>query len=137
MRRIAKLGVSLLCLMACRGTPQPARADGGGGAGASMAPRPQWDLRTTDGAIALGNLQAQIDGELRLGAYRPLTVKQRAGIAELIATRGQFLGRIADYERAQELTEALVRDTPADPRAYLARAKARATFHRFAAALDD
>jgi tetratricopeptide (TPR) repeat protein len=92
---------------------------------------------TTDGAIALGNLQAQIDSEERIGRSRPLTVAQRSGIAELVSLRGQFLGRIADYERCEELAEQLVRDEPNDGASYLARASARATFHRFDAARED
>lgn len=101
------------------------------------APISRTELSTTDGAIAIGNLQGQIDGEERLAANRPLTLKQRAGIAELIAMRGQFLGRIADYERAEALANDMVRDAPADGIALVARARARSTFHRFDAALRD
>src|ERR1043166_4710564 len=97
----------------------------------------QAELPTTDGAIALSNLQAQIAAEERLASYGPLTVSQRAAIAELLLMRGQFLGRIADYERAEALAEQLVRDAPTNGRSYLARAQARATLHRFAAALAD
>jgi tetratricopeptide (TPR) repeat protein len=95
------------------------------------------ELRTTSGAIALANLQGQIDGEERLATYGPLTVKQRAGIIELIGMRGQFLGSIADYEQAEELANQLVRERPTDGASYVARAKARATFHRFTEALAD
>jgi tetratricopeptide (TPR) repeat protein len=51
--------------------------------------------------------------------------------------RGQFLGRIVDYEHAEALAEQLVEDAPSDGRAFLARAQVRATLHRFAAALAD
>jgi tetratricopeptide (TPR) repeat protein len=51
--------------------------------------------------------------------------------------RGHVLGRIADYERAAELAEQLVRGTTDDGTALLARARTRATFHRFAEALAD
>src|SRR5262249_47023155 len=113
--------------------------------GAAPAARsPAWksplsraELPTTDGSIAMDNLEAQIEGEQRLAAYGPLTIAQRAGIAELIATRGQLLGRIADYERAETLAEELVRDAPTDGRALVARAQARSTFHRFGEALAD
>jgi tetratricopeptide (TPR) repeat protein len=47
------------------------------------------------------------------------------------------LGRVADYERAAELAEALVRDAPDDSTAQLARARTRSTFHRFPEALAD
>ncbi len=95
------------------------------------------DFATTDGAIALGNLQAQIDSEERVGRSRPPTVAQRSGIAELVALRGQVLGRIADYQRVEQIAEELVRDAPHDGAAYLARASAHAMFHRFPAALED
>jgi tetratricopeptide (TPR) repeat protein len=97
----------------------------------------QAEFPTTDGAIALSNLQAQIAAEEGLARYGPLTVSQRAAIIELLIMRGQFLGRIADYERAEALAEQLVSAAPADGRAFLARAQARATLHRFAAALAD
>ena len=48
-----------------------------------------------------------------------------------------MLGRVADYERAAELAEALVRDAPDDGTAQLARARTRSTFHRFTEALAD
>jgi tetratricopeptide (TPR) repeat protein len=129
--------LALLLLVACRDTPSAPESAGGPTAFSRKAPISRTELSTTDGAIALGNLQAQIDGEERLAANRPLTLKQRAGIAELIAMRGQFLGRIADYERAEALADDMVRDAPADGVALLARARARSTFHRFDAALGD
>ena len=48
-----------------------------------------------------------------------------------------MLGRIADYERAEEIAEQLVRDEPADARAWFARARTRGVFHRFNDALAD
>src|SRR5215831_5286486 len=97
----------------------------------------QVELPTTDGAIALSNLQAQIAAEERLASYGSLTVSQRAAIVELLIMRGQFLGRIVDYEHAEALSEQLVGDTPTDGRAFLSRAQVRATLHRFAEALAD
>ncbi len=95
------------------------------------------DLPTTDGEIAVSNLEAQIEGEARLERIRPLTTAQQAGIAELIIMRAQFLGRIEDYERAEKIAEGLVRAAPTDPVAFLARARARAAFHRFGDARAD
>jgi tetratricopeptide (TPR) repeat protein len=91
----------------------------------------------TDGKIALLNLTSQIDAlelELRLGLA---TVETRAGLAELIALRGLITGCIGDYVRAEEIAEQLVDDAPADATAFLARARTRATFHRFNDALAD
>jgi hypothetical protein len=56
-------------------------------------------------------------------------------LVDLLLLRGQVLGLIADYERADELADVLVRDAPDDGTAWLARARTRATFHRFPEAL--
>src|SRR5262249_31092790 len=101
------------------------------------SPLSQAALPTTDGAIALSNLQAQIAAEERLASYAPLTVSQGAAIVELLIMRGQFLGRIADYERAEALAAQLVSEAPTDGRAFLARAQVRTTLHRFPEALAD
>ena len=61
----------------------------------------------------------------------------RAHLIDLLLLRGEVLGRIADYEHAAELAVELVHDAPDDVRAWLARARTRATFHRFAEALAD
>lgn len=94
-------------------------------------------LETTSGSIAVDNLEAQIEGELRLAKYKPLTNAQRVAIAELTSMRGQFLGRIADYELVEKMAEDLVRDAPQDAASFLLRASARSTFHRFPEALQD
>jgi tetratricopeptide (TPR) repeat protein len=91
----------------------------------------------TNGAIAILNLQAQIDGKQLQAAEGRLTVLGRAGMIELITLRGNILGHIADYEQAAELAEELIHDAPVDGQAYFARATTRATFHRFTGALDD
>ena len=62
---------------------------------------------------------------------------ERALLVDLLILRGHVLGRIADYERAAELAELLVRDAPDDGAAWLARARTRAAFHRFLEALAD
>ncbi len=94
-------------------------------------------LPVTDGTIALLNLRAQIDG-LELDVSRGhATIERRVGLIELITLRGLILGHIADYQRAEEMAEHLVRDAATDGTALVARARARAVFHRFTDALDD
>jgi tetratricopeptide (TPR) repeat protein len=127
----------LVCLVTSQDLPPASQPMGGVAAGGTKSPLLPAEPPTTDGAIALSNLQAQIAAEERLARYGPLTVSQRAAIVELLIMRGQFLGRIADYERAEALAEQLVGDAPTDGGAFLARARARATLHRFAAALAD
>ena len=51
--------------------------------------------------------------------------------------RGHVLGRIADYESAEAWAGQLTHDRPTDGVAFLARARARATFHRFTDAQAD
>ncbi len=95
------------------------------------------ELPVTDGTIALLNLGAQIDGlelDVRLGHA---SIQSRAGLIELITLRGLILGHIADYQLAEEMAEQLVRDATRDGTAFVARARTRAVFHRFADALDD
>ncbi len=135
MRRIGMFFLSFVCCMptACGQRPRAAV----GAAPAPRAPLTLSQLSTTAGMLALSNLQGQIEGEEHLAIYRPLTVKQQAGIIDLVSMRGQFLGHLADYERAADLAAELVRDDPNDGAAFLARAKTLATFHEFAAALHD
>ena len=91
----------------------------------------------TAGAIAMINLQAQIDGLEQLLAGGRAAIGVQAELIELVALRGQVLGRICDYEWAEERAEQLTRDAPADGMALVARARARSRFHRFADALAD
>lgn len=107
-------------------------------AGEARASRPAMPpVRTTDGAIAIINLQAQIESLQRQAALGRLTSEQGAGLAGLLTLRGQILGCIADYEGAAALAEQLACDAPADGLALLARARARAFLHRFEEALID
>ena len=95
------------------------------------------EFLTTAGVLALANLQAQIAGQERRARAGLLTVSDQVELIELVALRGHVLGCIADYEWAEERAEQLTRDAPADGVAYLARARARATFHLFTDALTD
>jgi tetratricopeptide (TPR) repeat protein len=95
------------------------------------------EFPTTSGVLALGNLQAQIKGQDRRDRTGLLTVNDQAELIDLVTLRGHVLGCIADYEWAEERAEQLTRDAPEDGAAFLARARARATFHRFTDALTD
>jgi tetratricopeptide (TPR) repeat protein len=94
-------------------------------------------IRTTDGAIALHNLEAQIEGREHQAARGTQSSRFRAELVDLVMLRAQILGRIADYERAQMLAERQVDNAPADPLALLARARTRGSLHRFVEALAD
>jgi tetratricopeptide (TPR) repeat protein len=86
----------------------------------------------TDGAIAVLNLQAQIEGLEGHG-----TSAEAATLIDLLILRGLILGQTSDYERAAELADRHVGAAITDATAYVARARARAVFHRFTEALDD
>jgi tetratricopeptide (TPR) repeat protein len=90
---------------------------------------------TTDPGIAVGNLQGDLEtGEALLKKRRSAALM--AQLASLYLMHGQLLGRIADYQRAEELAVAAVGLAPRDPRAWSARAQVHARLHQFAAALD-
>ncbi len=126
----------------------PASADAGGVSFSPLArsspagsPLSQAELPTTDGAIAVGNLNGQINSVERAIAERDAR-KEPAGefvakAVALLSMRGQFLGRLADYDRADALADRQVREAPKDARAYLLRAGIRSTLHRFADAEAD
>lgn len=98
----------------------------------------EFEISTTSGIIALVNLQAQIDGLQRQAAAGGLpAVSDRAELIELVALRGHVLGRIGDYEWAEESAEQLTRDASTEGAAFIARARSRARFHRFLDALAD
>lgn len=109
----------------------------GDAAAATTAVMTDGEILTTAGVLALANLQAQIAGLERHAAAGRLDVSSHAELIELITLRGHVLGCIADYELAEERAEQLTRDFRADGVAFLARARARATFHRFTDALAD
>jgi tetratricopeptide (TPR) repeat protein len=92
---------------------------------------------TTAGVIAVANLKVRIDGQVARATSGRLTLGERAELIELIALRGNVLGRIADSERAAAMADELVGQAPTDARSFLARARTRGAFHRFASALTD
>jgi tetratricopeptide (TPR) repeat protein len=93
---------------------------------------------TTGGSIAVVNLHARVDGlTARVPRAVPQAPADTLALIDLLILRGHVLGRIADYERAAELAGQLVRGTPDDGPALLARARTRAVFHRFVEALAD
>ena len=92
---------------------------------------------TTAGVIAVGNLEARIGGQLSRATEGRLAVAERAELIELVALRGHVLGCIADAERAAAMADELVCQAPSDARSFVARARMRGHFHRFAPALTD
>ena len=94
-------------------------------------------IRTTDGTIALVNLDAQIESLERQAARGRLLSRWSADLVDRLTLRGQILGCIADCERAAALAEQLACQASTDGLAFLARARMRAWLHRFEEALAD
>src|SRR5262245_47337577 len=94
-------------------------------------------IQTTNGTIALANLDAQIDG-LELHAVQGrLTSQSWAELIDLLILRARVLGRIADYERALALAELRLREAPEEGLSFLSLARARGSLHLFKEALSD
>jgi hypothetical protein len=93
---------------------------------------------TTDGRIALANLEAQIGMVESAGPRAPaLGLSRLAVLVDLLLLRGHVRGRIVDYERAIELADRMVLAASSDPAVFMARARARATLHLFSDAIAD
>ncbi len=105
---------------------------------ASPAPGEVGDsLNTTDGVLAMANLDALIDGRESFLQREPGGAAQRAVLVDLLQTRGQLLGRLEDYDRAEEVAQRAVAVTPQLPESWLARASNSLMFHRFQEGLLD
>jgi tetratricopeptide (TPR) repeat protein len=115
----------------------PASADAGAEARDTVVPPGPNQSSTTNGGIAFGNLNGQISALEQDIAHDPGHIEARIALAGLLGVRGLYVSKVADYERALELTESAVRDAPEKGEAYVARAAARSTLHRFPEALAD
>jgi tetratricopeptide (TPR) repeat protein len=117
-----------------RPSATPPSAAGGAGADTAALPPPP---RTTSGAIALHNFEAAVaEGERRLAA-QPANPDRIRDMVDLRMVRAQFLGILADYDKALELADQLVKAAPEDAKSYLKRASVRGRMHYFDEALAD
>jgi tetratricopeptide (TPR) repeat protein len=121
---------------ASKGAGTPAAAAKGPASALAHAPLSPDELATTDGALALANLDAEIRGLGRAVTQHP-SIERMALLAEDLAARGQYLGRLSDYEQAETLADEAVAHFGDAGQAYQMRAKVRAVYHRFADALSD
>lgn len=97
----------------------------------------QAELATTDGGIAVGNLSAAIAGTEGMVKANPSIAGTYSRLTGLLLLRGEFMGRIADYERAAATSAQQLKVAPKEPQAYQTRAAVRSIFHEFAGALAD
>jgi tetratricopeptide (TPR) repeat protein len=126
MTRSARFALPLLgalAAIACRSHPAPA---------SGSATR---TVRTTDGAVAMGNLDVQIVSEERRLSRDPRDAVAAASLVELLLTRAQVTATVDDVDRAA--AHAARATVDAGGRVLLARAAVHAALHRFADAIDD
>lgn len=101
------------------------------------SPLSQKQLPTTDGGIALGNLEGDIANLVGMLGRQPKNAPVMATLALMYLEHGKISGRLAEYDRAEELARQAVELAPKEPRAWLALAAVHGRFHRFADANDD
>lgn len=92
---------------------------------------------TTHPTLALGNLDAQIEGHQKQVERSPGDPMLASALLDSLLVRAQFLGRISDLERGDALSAALLARAPTRYEAHLARAKMHGALHRFPAALVE
>jgi len=138
MRLRALLLLALAASSSCKkaGDAPGSAVDAGPESHDPLGPPARSEIPTTDGAIALNNLGGQIDYFEAAIRARP-DLPPNPLLVSLLATRSQYLGRIADAERAVAIAEDLVRRVPDKATSYLARASTRSGMHLFTAALAD
>lgn len=141
--RQALFALSLLTTLGCRNQPQPPPAEkpAGGGSTATSpgraAPLSQRELPTTSSAIAVANLEDELQTATKLLEAAPDDPRRLATMATMYLEHGRLLGRLAEYDRAESLAERAVAKGPKLPDAYRARAMVRSRLHLFSAALAD
>jgi tetratricopeptide (TPR) repeat protein len=91
--------------------------------------------RTTDGGVALRNLSAQIEEQLRQLDKRPKDSALRAAAVGNLLARTQFTGTYRDFDVVQLLVGDYVEQTPDQAEGYALRASYFGATHLFSSAL--
>jgi tetratricopeptide (TPR) repeat protein len=89
---------------------------------------------TTSWGIAGGNLDGEIETRLSRDLSKP---KEALAVVQLLLARAQFVSRIADYEKAEEIALRIAKSSPGSPDALRARASVHSAFHRWDEATKD
>jgi tetratricopeptide (TPR) repeat protein len=92
--------------------------------------------KSTDPQIAVGNLEGQISGYQTLVIRKTNLMLAYGSLVPLYLQRGQYLGQLSDYDRAEEYADKELA-LNGDSLGYLNRASVRQTFHQFTDALAD
>src|SRR5690242_5139258 len=100
----------------------------------NKSPLTRAEYPTTDGNLAIGNMEAQIGGLERVvsgsNAKTP-SVEQKAALVSGYLVRAQFLGKLADYDRAEAIANELAKKSPGDVNLILLRASVRSALHQY------
>lgn len=91
---------------------------------------------TTDGAVAIDNLDAQIAGREDLVARRPHDLAARRTLVDLLLARTLFRGTYDDFDVALGHAEAALTSHPEEPAAHALLATVLIAVHRFDEALE-
>jgi tetratricopeptide (TPR) repeat protein len=101
------------------------------------SPKSTSQLRTTDGSIALGNMEGDIANVNKMIQTAPNNVGAMVRLSGIYLFHGNVTGRLDEYDQAIELTEKAVKIAPNDPAAWIAHAEARSRMHLFDEARAD
>lgn len=130
--------VAAFALIACtKKAPPVVESDAGGAVSSAVAvatASPRKRPVTTSWNIAGGNLDGQIETYLARDLAKP---KEASAAVELLLARAQFLARIADYEKADEIAGATTKSNPDNARALRTRASVHSALHRWSEASKD
>jgi tetratricopeptide (TPR) repeat protein len=110
--------------------PEPARAL------SAKTKSPRWPV-TTQGAIAMRNLEANLVHTTRRAAEEPDDVGACVDLSRLIYLRSRVTGEIDEMGRAVDQARECTRRHPESAEAWLAKALHGQTLHRFADARSD
>jgi tetratricopeptide (TPR) repeat protein len=100
-----------------------------------MEPPPSVAIDTartsTDGELALANLDSMIDARLATVERRPTLLEARRDAVGLLLSRSHYLGAYADFAVAQELSAGALALRPDDPIALAIARDVASSVHRF------
>ncbi len=102
-----------------------------------LGPPSRSELPTTAGVISLNNLGGEIDAMEAGLRQQPGKIVPSPQLVTLLSLRSQYVGRVAEPDRALAVADDLVRMAPDKASSYVSRASARTALHLFKAALAD
>jgi len=102
-----------------------------------VRPPSQEELATTDGTIAMSNIDVQITSATGALHRNPSEAETEQTLIDLLSLRAKFTSHVSDLEAADAWANDFVRVAPKRAGAYEARAGTRAALHLFRLAVED